>query len=134
MKAERPFDGVVAYWDVPDSSTSTAPDYNKLYAYTSSNETAALINVIEPSNFPTLPPYYIDPDTLPTPAPSSTGTSAATFTQQHTAQLLVKTLLVDPYTPMHVYSGILPITSLQLPSWAINQALKNMSTLSPFLF
>jgi hypothetical protein len=127
VKAERPFDGVVAYWDVPASTTSTATDYDQIYAYNSSIETAALIKLIEPSNFPTLSPYYIDPDTLPTPGMPST----VAFTQQHTAQLLVKTLLIDPYTPLHLYSGILPIASLQLPSWAINQALKNMSTRFP---
>jgi hypothetical protein len=43
---------------------------------------------------------------------------------------LVKTLLIDPYTPLHLYSAILPIKSLKLPGWSLEGAMRNMSTLS----
>jgi hypothetical protein len=40
---------------------------------------------------------------------------------------MVKTVLMDPYTPIHLYSGILPIKSLQLPLWTMQKPMKNMS-------
>lgn len=79
--------------------------------------------LIEPQTFPQLTPYFLHPDAI-----RDTDSSEFAYTQQHTAKLMVKTLLVDPYVPIHLYSGILPIKALQLPAWTIQQALKNMST------
>jgi hypothetical protein len=36
-------------------------------------------------------------------------------------------MLVDPYTPIHFYSGILPIQSIQIPEWSMLLGLKKMS-------
>jgi hypothetical protein len=44
--------------------------------------------------------------------------------------------ILDPYTALHGYSGILPIASLQLPSWSVQLALKKMTaffTMGPLL-
>ena len=114
---------MVAYWEVP---TSTETNFDKIFAYTSTKETESLITIIEPGSFPKLTPYFIDPDSLPTPGKPAPASKQQSFVEQHTAQLMVETLLVDPYTALHVYSGILPISSIQLPSWAIQQGLKNM--------
>jgi hypothetical protein len=43
----------------------------------------------------------------------------------------VKTLLIGPYTPLHLYSAVLPINTLKLPNWSLDAAMKNMS--EPFL-
>ena len=40
---------------------------------------------------------------------------------------MVKTLLIDPYAPIHLYSGILPIKSLKLPPWVFSEPMKNMT-------
>ena len=63
-------------------------------------------------------PYYIDPLDYD----GKTGFLAA-----QAAKFMVKTLLIDPYTPIHLYTGILPIKSFQLPAWSLQAAMKNMS-------
>ena len=39
----------------------------------------------------------------------------------------MKTLLIDPYAPIHAYSSILPIKSLQLPAWTLGEPMRNMT-------
>lgn len=76
--------------------------------------------MIEPHNFPTLTPYFIDPTAVdPTKGPGLLKLQAEKFK--------VKTLLIDPYTPLHLYSAIQPINSLKLPGWSLEAALRNMS-------
>jgi hypothetical protein len=45
-------------------------------------------------------------------------------------------MMIDPYIPIHAYSPILLITSLNLPPWTIQQAMTRMTAffrLSPSL-
>ncbi|KAH8654011.1 hypothetical protein BGZ60DRAFT_496363 [Tricladium varicosporioides] len=137
---DRPFDGVVCYWDTDNNtSTSTATtSFNNIYTYPYPNSitdstTSPNPNIpdprtmIEPDTFPTLTPYFIDPTTID----ENIGLLKA-----KAEKLLVKTLLIDPYTPLHLYTGILPIKSLQLPGWSLEAAMKNMTaffTLGPLL-
>ncbi|CZR52728.1 uncharacterized protein PAC_02605 [Phialocephala subalpina] len=134
---ERPFDGVVCYWDTDDNTpTSTATTtFSKIYTYpypvtsTTSNDPNIPDprTMIEPDTFPTLTPYFIDPTTVD---------ETKGLLKAKAEKLLVKTLLIDPYTPLHLYSGILPIKSLQLPGWSLEAAMKNMTaffTLGPLL-
>jgi len=117
LQAERPFDGLVAYWD----GDTPATDFSNMWTYFPGPEDGTKGDprqYIEPGSFPTLTPYFINPeDTL----------AGASFVDAHTAEMRVKTVLMDPYTPVHAYTGILPIKSLQLAGWTIQQALKNMS-------
>ena len=71
---------------------------------------------ILPSNYPRLTPYHIDASTL-------TGDNALATVKKY----MVKTLLIDPYTSINLYSGILPIKSIKLAGWTIQDAMKNMS-------
>lgn len=80
---------------------------------------------IQPSSLPHLTPYFLEPD-----GPSITTAKNDTndpFSAAHAAQLLVKTLLIDPFAPLHVYSGILPVKSLQLPAWTLSEPMRNMT-------
>ena len=87
---------------------------------------------IEPSNFPVLNPRYINPMsptftvTGDTDGPK-TNQTYKTYTEARTAQYTITTMLIDPYTPVHAYSPILPITTLQLPSWTIQRAFTRMT-------
>ncbi|KAK3329195.1 hypothetical protein B0H66DRAFT_579087 [Apodospora peruviana] len=126
--ATRSFDGVVGYFDSDNSSPSSSPrgktDWNTLYTYfmppekDMSPSLANLIKPIEPATFPSLNPYYIHPNRLPT------GVDMA---RAAAAKWTVKSVLVDPYTPLHVYSPILPTATHKLPSWTVESALKKMS-------
>jgi hypothetical protein len=74
---------------------------------------------IAPSNFPTLTPQFIH---------SEQFNGGPGLAEAQERKFLVKTMLVDPYTPVHLYSSVLPIKSLQLPGWTLEIAMKNMST------
>ena len=76
--------------------------------------------MIEPSTFPTLTPYFVDPAKF---------NAQPGMIEAQASQLQVKTLLVDPYTAFHLYTGILPIKSLQLPAWSLGASMRNMSKL-----
>ncbi len=112
--ADRPFDGVVAYWNATDPQP-----FNKVFTYFPDPTTDDCVRIdIVPGNFPPLRPYFVDPQD---------HKDGSGFAEAHTAHMMVKSVLMDPYTPVHLYSGILPIKSLQLPAWTLQQAMKNMS-------
>ncbi|KAL8769553.1 MAG: hypothetical protein Q9209_004484 [Squamulea sp. 1 TL-2023] len=117
---DRPFDGVAGFYDTLNASPGTT-DWENLHTYfTSSNANPEPQDPrvpILPENFDTLSPYYIESNNL-----DSTGFAAA-----HARQLTVKTMLIDPYTPLHVYTPILPIKSLQLPAWTVQRTLEKIS-------
>lgn len=117
---DRPFDGVVGYFDA-DNATSGKTDFHKLHTYF----TAKLIPEVNdprvnitPETFESLSPYYVDPE-----GPFDRDT----FTATHAAKLTVKTMIIDPYTSLHLYSPILPIKSFRLPAWTIQSAMQKMS-------
>lgn len=115
--ADRPFDGVVAFFDNQAGMT----DWDHIHTYFTSP--CAPIQgdprlPITLENFDALSPFHVNPTDF------STSTS---YVAAKTSQLLVKTMLIDPYTPLHVFTPILPIKSLQLPSWTVQRALEKMS-------
>lgn len=129
---DRPFDGVICYWDNPSDNISDSlgrTDFTKVYTYpfpSSISEATAEAEkldpriMIEPSTFPKLTPYFIDPVTVD---------EKRGLLKAKAEKLMVKTLLIDPYTPLHLYSAILPIKSIKLPGWSLESAMKNMSKL-----
>jgi hypothetical protein len=125
--ADRPFDGVVAYWDSENPIPKT--NFDKIHTYFPADEDDHLREDITPDKYPRLTPYYLHSD----PKNNATGKG---YAKAHTDKLTVKTVLMDPYTPIHVYTGILPIKKLDLPAWSLRSAMKNMSKylrpLSPF--
>jgi hypothetical protein len=120
--ADRPFDGVLGYYE-SDNTTTGATDWSKLYTYfptlsTSTPQQGDPRVLTEPASFPTLSPFFVDPEGTLT-----NGSYAATLAQNFN----IKTMLIDPYTALHVYSDILPIKDFQLPAWTIQTALQKMS-------
>ncbi|KAF1950576.1 hypothetical protein CC80DRAFT_496806 [Byssothecium circinans] len=115
--ADRPFDGVVAYWDATDSDP-----FKTIHTYFPDPKTDDGIRLnITSDKFPQLNPYFLDPE------PFAESTNKSGYTTAQTAKLMKKVVLVDPYTPIHLYSSILPIKSLQLPAWTLQGAMKNMT-------
>jgi hypothetical protein len=118
---DRPYDGVVGYFDA-DNTTTGITDWAKLHSYFTATGTPVAGDPrvpILPQNFDKIEPYYIDPE----------GTLLnGSFIQTHASKYMIKTMLLDPYTPLHLYSPILPITKLQLPSWTVQSAMKKIST------
>lgn len=122
---DRNFDGVVGYYNSDNSakpSASSSPtNWSKLFTYFVPAEipppkTAPSFANLDPANFLSLKPYYIDPE--PSITPSITVARCSKYT--------VTSLLMDPYTPIHGYSPILPTKKLTLPSWTVQSAMDKM--------
>ncbi|VUC34941.1 unnamed protein product [Clonostachys rosea] len=55
------------------------------------------------------------------------SSSAADFAEKRNRHLCVRSVLVDPFSPIHAYSGLLPVRELILPSWTWQAALSRMN-------
>ncbi|KAK1777164.1 hypothetical protein QBC45DRAFT_198973 [Copromyces sp. CBS 386.78] len=112
--ATRSFDGVVGYFDTDNTlAGGGATDWTSLHTYFLPDRPTAHVQSIAPP-FPSLSPYFVHPETTPDMARAAA------------ARWSIKSLLVDPYTPLHVYSPVLPSAALQLPAWTVQTALKRM--------
>lgn len=149
----RPFDGLVAYFDMKETpkSPTTNPDtpltteslnLETIHTYFLDKDASSSL----PSNtdpripigvatdgthmtdggYPAVTPYFIDP--LPNwhqePPIANPYTD---FAAEHAKRYHVKAVLIDPYTPLHIYSPILPVKSLQLPAWTVQAAARKMT-------
>lgn len=114
--ASRPFDGLVAYWDI-NSSTGTT-DFSTINTYFNDQYPVAKDDPRQPisenslNGFPTLTPTWVD--------------SSVAFEDVNT-NFTLKAMLIDPFTPIHAYTPILPIVSLALPSWTVQDACQKMT-------
>ncbi|KAJ2903782.1 uncharacterized protein MKZ38_009348 [Zalerion maritima] len=125
----RRFDGLVAYFkpnlEEPGVNLGEGPNdlnLSKFHTFPSFiRDLSGVINGEDPrvpisdENFPKHTPYFLSPsqvsDTL----------------DRHDDKLRVLGLLVDPFLPVHAYSGMLPIKPLKLPEWTVERALKRMT-------
>jgi hypothetical protein len=126
--AARNFDGVVGYYL---SSNAAAPgaaapgarpdpqpvtEWDTLYTYFPPQAAQKGFAGIGSETYPVLNPYYLHPE------PEAT----ANMVEAKNRKYLVTSLLVDPYTPLHGYSPILPTRSLKIPDWAVKTAMDKM--------
>ena len=75
-------------------------------------------------NFVPLVPYFYDDSDVSNYGSNSTSYQNALENYQN--QTVYTTLLLDPFTTIHVYTQALPAATLELPSWMIRQALDNL--------
>jgi hypothetical protein len=113
----RPFDGLVAYWDINKDTGVT--DFSKIHTYFTDHlfpdktDPRQMISETSPGGFgQPLIPTWTD--------------SSAPF-DSSTKNFRLAAMLVDPFTPIHAYTPILPIVSLTLPSWTIQDACRKMT-------
>lgn len=141
---ERPYDGLLGYFDAANkdleegtiSPPKLAPgdtDWTNLHTYYApgmgvyGDQDTTIVSAgvgdprqaLVPSTYPTLKPYF--------PDPSKYDSGPQGYTALQNSKMMVKLCIIDPYTPLHAYTGILPIKSLQLSSWTVQAAFKNMS-------
>ncbi|KAK6429691.1 hypothetical protein LTR95_014157, partial [Oleoguttula sp. CCFEE 5521] len=113
---DRPFDGMVGY-RMTDNPSSNATHWDKLYTYfpsTAEDATKRFVNLTADQLF-RLSPYFNDP--------ALTSSIIRTRTDKYT----ITTAIIDPYTPIHAFSPSLPIKSLRLQPWTIQQAFSRMT-------
>lgn len=125
----RPFDGMVAYFDMnPDLDTINFDQINTYFVSKASSAGATapdprhLINENLP--FPKISPYFDAAPTTPDPF-TKPNTTPALDTDARRGY--VTAMLVDPFTPVHCYTPILPIQSLLLSNWTIQSALQKIT-------
>jgi hypothetical protein len=138
----RAYDGLVGYWSSlapPSSNSSQGPvagdalDFATLYTYFKPSTVPAVspITEISNSNYPIFHPYFVDPTLLPQGSSGPfavSGGDPEAFHARHCAALQGFGALIDPFTPVHGYSSILPIAELKLPSWTWQQAFQRMDS------
>jgi len=145
----RPFDGLVAYFDMkedpkPQGANPDIPltkeevDLEVVHTYFLDKDSSkhlsndkrrpigfATDGTQMKGDYPAVTPYYIDP--LPTWRAQDVKNPYTDFAAEHYKRYHVKAVIIDPYTPIHICSPILPIKSLQLPAWTVQSACRKMT-------
>jgi hypothetical protein len=104
---KRSYDGLVGYFNPGEPK--------KIYTYCTDNTgEGSPATPIEPKTYPLITPFFIDPmDT--------------DYVIEKNKKLSHMVALLDPFVPLHVYTGFLPISEIKLPKWHIETALKKMT-------
>ena len=112
------FDGLYGYFQQPSwaQKNSIAPNCDKFYTYHPASGAPTVTTAISPTDI-ALTPFYADP--------SDTN---KTLTAQRRMRTTIFSGIIDPFTPVHIYSALLPIKTLTLPSFSISNGLANIST------
>lgn len=115
---DRTYDGLVGYFDtLPAQDTGNDLALDKLYTFFESAEPNSPLVMIEKNNYPKFQPFFIRPDDHNADVIDSTRNS---FLRTFGA-------IIDPFTPVHAYSGMLPTQPLKLPTWTWQDALSRMT-------
>jgi hypothetical protein len=144
---DRVYDGIVGFFkgsNDPPGTAGTGPvvgqelDLTSLYTYfpaggptkdlsgESKTDLSGGATANTTTNGPafSLKPYHIGIATTDGSAPT---TDPDSLRQQHDAQFQVISAIMDPFTAIHGYCGILPIKPLSIPPWTVQTALKSMA-------
>ncbi|KAF3908355.1 hypothetical protein AA313_de0208908 [Arthrobotrys entomopaga] len=127
---QRGFDGLIGYFQGKPSSECTFGDALHLdvfYSHYSGNdlrgpdlprEKYEFLNIINESNYPVFESHYIAPE----------NKSAGVYETAYNTELSKHTFgaLIDPFSPIHAYSGILPVREIVLPNWQWQTAIEKM--------
>ncbi|KAH8702269.1 hypothetical protein BGW36DRAFT_458996 [Talaromyces proteolyticus] len=121
---DRAYDGLVGYFNVTEN-TEKGNDFKLDDCFTyfgvdkkyGLSDTAPL-RKIEAANYPSFQAFYTDPN------------KDATSIQRERNQQLGRNVygaIMDPFTAVHAYSGILPSKAVKLPPWTWQTALSRMT-------
>ncbi|KAF2144841.1 uncharacterized protein K452DRAFT_343301 [Aplosporella prunicola CBS 121167] len=114
------YDGLVGYFDTKTpQSDELNLDYVKTF-FVSEKDTSAPLESLNTENYPRFTPFWEDPF----PAQSS---DPANFEDRRNARFSVFGAIIDPFTPVHAYSSILPSVELSLPPWTWQSAMNTMT-------
>jgi len=123
----KPYDGLLGYWDqLPPSSPLRIPgnalDFRTLHTYYYHADPplpeSAVITPITNKTFPSLPPTWKNPISL----------SSSDYHLERCRFLHGFGAVVDPFTPVHGYTGgVLPTAELRLPSRTWQEAFEKMT-------
>ncbi|KAK3313355.1 hypothetical protein B0H66DRAFT_629115 [Apodospora peruviana] len=134
----RMTDGLVCYFsarsDLPDETDPSAPDLDLSHFYTytpcpqppkTASTTKRYAQPISPQTFPKLTPFWHDPEVY---VDAVSREDFETYETARNREIVPFGALIDPFLPVHGYTGILPTGALKLPTWTWESALKRMVT------
>ncbi|KAH6632441.1 hypothetical protein F5144DRAFT_650483 [Chaetomium tenue] len=129
------YDGLVGYFDLLNDPEAPPKVHQELdlsnihtfFALADDNKTPVAtppLNMLTTETYPLFKPYWNPPfdETEPDKV-----IPAKTYENRRNKQLSVFGAIVDPFTPMHAYSSILPSHTLQLPAWTWQEAMNKMT-------
>ncbi|KAK5655815.1 hypothetical protein OQA88_5353 [Cercophora sp. LCS_1] len=122
---DRVYDGLVGYFHTkPDSGEL---DLDEMLTYYDADDDTNTVEITA-GRYPRLKPYHVSAKTE-----SFTGDvvkdakTAQGMAEKHWREMTVVGALFDPFSKVHLYSGILPIASVQLPQWSLQSAMQRMT-------
>ena len=122
---ERAFDGLLGYFKA-NSPTDVDLDHFYTYYPSAGGNDISMTTIIGEDNYPVFPAFYIDP--LKYTDAGVDIKSPEEIRLEYNRKLQTFGMLVDPFAIVHAYAGFLPVTTLHLPEWALEQGLKNITT------
>lgn len=119
---DRVYDGLVGYCKMGEDGQEL--DLDTIYTYFLPGEKPGKppppppppLKLIDTSDFPLFEPFYVSP----------AGTVDAITSEWNSAMTLFGAI-VDPFTAVHGYSSLLPVTELKLPNWTWQKAMEHMT-------
>ncbi|PHH93131.1 hypothetical protein CDD83_511 [Cordyceps sp. RAO-2017] len=125
---EAAYDGLVGYFDTTSPGTDKLNlDYIKTF-FVSEAEPMKPLKRLDTDEYPLFTPFWEAP--FPTQKPYDDPAKIVDpvqFEDRRNARLSVFGAIVDPFTPVHAYSSILPPISLSLPPWTWQKAMDTMT-------
>jgi hypothetical protein len=149
--ASRRTDGLVCYFLRRERHSGRSGDdfdLTKIYTYSSSQKEESgkkgesgdkgtvnadklkFLHPIQSATLPTLKPYWDDPEKYVSDAGGAAGSQAdhTRYEASRNKHWEPIAALIDPFLPVHAYTGILPTQALRLPNWTWESSLKRIVT------
>ncbi|KAI5811787.1 hypothetical protein DFH27DRAFT_474694 [Peziza echinospora] len=126
--AERTYDGLVGYFDTLDKLDGKGNNLklDKIHTYFESDK-KSWTELVTPAKYPSLQTYYHDLMRYDSGQQQWVPIPTQTLTQQRLKEIKAFGVVMDPFTPVHAYSGILPNKELRLPSWTWQEGIARMT-------
>ncbi|KAI1426136.1 hypothetical protein F5Y12DRAFT_310104 [Xylaria sp. FL1777] len=122
------YDGLVGYFDTTAPGTDELNlDYIRTF-FAPADQDMVPLKPLNTDEYPLFTPFWEPP--YPTGAPyddPDVQIEPVDFDDRRNARMSVFGAIVDPFTPVHAYSSLLPSLELLLPTWTWQKALNTMT-------
>lgn len=125
----RAYDGLLGYFNTLEERKADGNDLDleTLYTFFKPDKEGPWTVEIKPDNYPVMPAFHTPVlKAKPLGGGWNPNTTKA-ISDQRNSMLKSFGCVMDPFTPIHLYSGILPIKELRLPTWTWQDAMSRMT-------
>ncbi|THC91741.1 hypothetical protein EYZ11_008792 [Aspergillus tanneri] len=121
---DREYDGLVGYFDAKPQPGPGDKGHelilDNIYTYFAPKTPMNPLKPLTRENYPAFKPYWVPPT-------AASPVSPQDYTDRRNQQLQVYGAILDPFTPVHMYSSFLPAQPLQLAPWTWQDAMNRMT-------